>query len=66
MIGGRTLRNRRSLAAKKADENKENEVIITRTKTPAKTPRRKKSTQSVSSLTDTPKLAKSFATVKVN
>ena len=64
MIGGRTLRNRRSLAAKKGDENKENEVI-TRTKTPAKTPRRKKST--LSSINDTPiPLAKSFATVQVN
>lgn len=66
VIGGRTLRNRRSLATKK-DDDKENEKVplATRTKTPAKTPRRKKPTQSLSSISDTVKPPITFASLKV-
>lgn len=61
LVGGRVLRNRRSLAAKK-DENKENQEIPVRVaKTPAKTPRRKKQSASVSDLGKAPPVT--FATL---
>jgi hypothetical protein len=61
VIGGRVLRNRRSLATAKTEE-KEN-VPVLRTKTPAKTPRRK---SSVNSKKAVEKPVQSFASLKVS
>ena len=63
VIGGRTLRNRRSLATKR-EEEKEN-ALPKATRTPAKTPARRKKAQSTSETPLAKPNKKTFATLKV-